>query len=836
MIDRFTAKAREAITLAVNAAESLGHNYVGTEHLLIGLLQEGSGAAAKVLMENGVQEEKVLELVNQLISPNSTVGMMEQNGYTPSARRVMDNSYREAVRFQAPLIGTEHLLIAMIKEGDCMASRLLNTLGISIQKLYIDLLSAMGEDAPAGSREELHSGRAPKGRANTPTLDSYSRDLTELAADGKLDPVIGREQEIQRVIQILSRRTKNNPCLIGEPGVGKTAVVEGLAQMIASGNVPETIAQKRVVTLDLSGMVAGSKYRGEFEERIKKVLAEVMEDGQVLLFIDEIHTIIGAGGAEGAIDASNILKPSLARGELQLIGATTIEEYRKYIEKDAALERRFQPVTVEEPTMEETTAILKGLRGRYEDHHKVTITDDALEAAVKLSARYINDRFLPDKAIDLIDEASSKVRLTNFVEPEEIKALEQEIEALEKQKEDAVKAEAYEKAGDIKKKQEKKWEKIQKIRTRWEKEKTSRKLVVDENEIAEVVAGWTRIPVKKLEEEESERLRKLESILHERVVGQEEAVAAVSKAIRRGRVGLKDPKRPIGSFLFLGPTGVGKTELCKALAEAMFGTETALIRVDMSEYMEKHSVSKMIGSPPGYVGYEEGGQLSEKVRRNPYSVILFDEIEKAHPDVFNILLQVLDDGHITDAQGRKIDFKNTILIMTSNAGAENIVSPKRLGFASVNDEKANYTFMKDKVLEEVKRMFRPEFLNRIDEIIVFHQLNKEHMKSIADIMLKSILKRTREQMDIRLEVSEPAKELLIDKGYDEKYGARPLRRTIQNLLEDKLAEEILDGKVKKGDCVRIGAAEGSLTFLAVQEPDKQADEEGSLSGNVKEKV
>ncbi len=814
MIDRFTAKAREAITFGVDAAETLGHNYVGTEHLLIGLLHEGTGVAAKVLEESGVREEKVLELVSQLISPNQSVGLAGQNDYTPSASRVLENSYKEAVRFRAPLIGTEHLLIALIKEGDCVASRLLNTMGVSAQKLYIDLLSAMGEDAPAGMREDIQSGRMGKGRSQTPTLDHYSRDLTAMAREEKLDPVIGREGEIQRVIQILSRRTKNNPCLIGEPGVGKTAVVEGLAQMIAAGNVPETIAKKRVVTLDLSGMVAGSKYRGEFEERIKRVLAEVMEDGQVLLFIDELHTIIGAGSAEGAIDASNILKPSLARGELQLIGATTIEEYRKYIEKDAALERRFQPVTVDEPSEKEAVEILKGLRGRYEEHHRVTITDDALEAAVKFSARYINDRFLPDKAIDLIDEASSKIRLTNFVEPEEIKALEKDIEVLEGQKEAAVRAEAYEKAGDIKKKQQKKREKIDKIRTKWEKEKNTRRLVVGENEIADVVSGWTKIPVKKLEEEESERLRRLESILHERVVGQEEAVSAISKAIRRGRVGLKDPKRPIGSFLFLGPTGVGKTELSKALAEAMFGTESALIRVDMSEYMEKHSVSKMIGSPPGYVGYDEGGQLSEKVRRNPYSVILFDEVEKAHPDVFNILLQVLDDGHITDAQGRKINFKNTILIMTSNAGAENIISPKRLGFSSSTDEKANYSFMKDRVMEEVKRLFKPEFLNRIDDIIVFHQLNKEHMKRIAGILLEGIRKRTREQMGIGLEVTQGAAEILIDKGYDEKYGARPLRRTIQNMLEDKLAEEILDGKIHKGDSVLVGAAEGALTFTS----------------------
>lgn len=812
MIDRFTAKAREAISLAVDAAENLGHNYVGTEHLLIGLLQEGSGVAAKVLEECGVMEDKVMELVSQLITPNQTVSLAEQNTYTPSAKRVIENSYREAVRFKAPLIGTEHLLIAIIRENDCVASRLLNTMGISIQKLYMDLLAAMGEDAPAGRREELQT-RSSRGKASTPVLDNYSRDLTALAKEGKLDPVIGREAEIQRVIQILSRRTKNNPCLIGEPGVGKTAVVEGLAQMIAAEDVPETIAGKRVVTLDLSGMVAGSKYRGEFEERIKRVLAEVMEDKGILLFIDEIHTIIGAGGAEGALDASNILKPSLARGEIQLIGATTVEEYRKHIEKDAALERRFQPVTVEEPSEEESYEILKGLRERYEQHHKVTITDQALKAAVKLSARYINDRFLPDKAIDLIDEASSKLRLTNFVEPEEIKALEKDIETLERQKEKAIVSEAYEKAGDIKKKQEKKREKIAKIRDKWQKEKDTRKLVVGENEVADVVSGWTKIPVQKLEEEESKRLQMLESILHERVVGQEEAVSSVSKAIRRGRVGLKDPKRPIGSFLFLGPTGVGKTELCKSLAEAMFGTENALIRVDMSEYMEKHSVSKMIGSPPGYVGYDEGGQLSEKVRRNPYSVILFDEIEKAHPDVFNILLQVLDDGHITDAQGRKINFKNTILIMTSNAGAENIISPKRLGFMSVDDEKESYKFMKGRVMEEVKRLFKPEFINRIDEMIVFHPLNKENMKEIASIMLKAINKRTVEQMGITLHVSEEGKEFLIDKGYDEKYGARPLRRAIQNQLEDQLAEKILDGDVKEGDEVDVVKSGEALGFV-----------------------
>ncbi len=818
MIDRnhFTEQAWNAIALSTQAASELGHNYVGTEHLLVGLLLEEEGVAARVLDANGVKADKVKELISQLIFPNQNVGTIGETVYTPGAVRVLNQSYREAVRFKAPLIGTEHLLIAMIRESDCAAVRLLNTMDVSLQKLYVDLRSAMGEDG-ADAREELQSSRAGKdSSASTPTLNSFSRDLTKLAREGKLDPVIGRESEIQRVVQILSRRTKNNPCLIGEPGVGKTAVVEGLAQMIAGGNVPETIADRRVMTLDLSGMVAGSKYRGEFEERIKKVISEVTEDGNVLLFLDEIHTIIGAGGAEGAIDASNILKPSLARGEIQLIGATTREEYRKYIEKDAALERRFQPVVVEEPTEEQSIAILKGLRPKYEEHHKVTITDEALVAAVRLSSRYINDRFLPDKAIDLIDEAASKIRLTTYVEPAEIKSLTEDIEKLEIQKEQAIKNEAYEKAGDIKKRQQKKRERIEKIREKWQKEKTSRKLTVGEGEIADVVSGWTKIPVRKLAEEESERLRKLESILHERVVGQEEAVTAVAKAIRRGRVGLKDPKRPIGSFLFLGPTGVGKTELCKALAEAMFGTENALIRVDMSEYMEKHSVSKMIGSPPGYVGYEEGGQLSEKVRRNPYSVILFDEIEKAHPDVFNILLQVLDDGHITDAQGRKIDFKNTVLIMTSNAGAENIISPKRLGFASNDDAKERYRFMKERVMEEVKRMFKPEFLNRIDEIIVFHQLSQDHMKEIVDIMLKGICRRTLAQMNLKLTVDDSAKAFLVEKGYDEKYGARPLRRAIQNLLEDGLAEAVLDGKVKAGDEVTVTKGDDGLKFLSAE--------------------
>ena len=811
MMERYTPQAKEALALAVNAAEALNHGYVGTEHLLLGLLREGEGVAAKVLEENGVDVDRVVDLVSQLIAPNPTIQTANRAAYTPRARRVIENSYREAVRFKASQIGTEHILIAILRENDSVAGRLLNTIGINIQKLYIDLLSAMGEDAPV-VREDFQGGRGARHSNATPTLDEYSRNLTQMAREGKLDPVIGREQEIRRLIQILSRRTKNNPCLIGEPGVGKTAVVEGLAQMIAAGDVPETIADKRVMTLDLSGMVAGSKYRGEFEERIKRVIAEIVESGDVLLFIDEIHTIIGAGGAEGALDASNILKPSLARGELQLIGATTINEYRKYIEKDAALERRFQPVMVNEPGEDQSVAILKGLRSRYEEHHHVEITDEALEAAVKLSSRYINDRFLPDKAIDLIDEASSKVRLMNYTKPDKIRQLEEKISALEEEKEQAIKTEAYEKAGEIKKKQQKLKDRIAQAEAKWLSERESGKLVVGENEIAQVVSDWTKIPVQKLEEGESERLRNLESILHKRVIGQDEAVTAVSKAIRRGRVGLKDPSRPIGSFLFLGPTGVGKTELSKALSEAMFGTENSLIRVDMSEYMEKHSVSKMIGSPPGYVGYEEGGQLSEKVRRNPYSVILFDEIEKAHPDVFNILLQVLDDGHITDAQGRKIDFKNTVIIMTSNAGAENIVSPKRLGFGTGTDAKADYSFMKDRVMDEVKRLFKPEFLNRIDDMIVFHQLTKEDMKGIVEVMLSAIEKRTREQLGIHLSVTEEAKSLLIEKGYDEKYGARPLRRTIQTMLEDKMAEEMLDGRIKAGSRVEVGAGQKELTF------------------------
>ena len=805
MADYFSEQAQEALEYAHRAAEELHNSYIGTEHLLLGLVRQGSGVAGQVLTANEATEKRVLKLMDKMLASVERVKLAEEPKYTPMSRRVLEYSKAAAERFQAPQGGTEHILLAILKEKNCVASKLLYTMGINIQKLYVDLMHAMGEKhSPEDMPQQTQGSGVVSGSAQpTPTLDQYSRDLTEFARQGKLDPVIGRSVEMQRVMQILSRRTKNNPCLIGEPGVGKTAVVEGLAQLIVSGEVPETLADKRLVTLDLSGMIAGSKYRGEFEERIKKVLQEVMQAGNVLLFIDEIHTIIGAGSAEGTMDASNILKPSLARGELQLIGATTIEEYRKHIEKDAALERRFQPITVDEPSEDESVRILEGLRPGYEAHHKVSITDTAIKEAVQLSARYISDRFLPDKAIDLIDEAASRLRLADYAEPAEIKKLSEEITKLESQKEEAVRAEEFERAGQLKKRQEKKEEKIAKIKEEWIKARRDKKLVVGENEVADVVSLWTRIPVKKLTEEENERLKKLESVLHERVIGQDEAVSAVSRAIRRGRVGLKDPHRPIGSFLFLGPTGVGKTELSKALAEAMFGTEQALIRVDMSEYMEKHSVSKIVGSPPGYVGYEEGGQLSEKVRRNPYSVILFDEIEKAHPDVFNILLQVLDDGHITDSQGRKIDFKNTVLIMTSNAGASRIVSPKTLGFAARENKETDYKNMKDGVMDEVRRLFKPEFLNRIDEIVVFHQLDRDNMKQIVDILLGNIEKRSESQMEIKLSFDDAAREFLIEKGYDPKYGARPLRRAIQNELEDKLAEAMLDDKVKAGDEVLV---------------------------------
>ena len=813
----YTAKAKKAIDIATRISKSLHHSYIGTEHILLGLLKEGTGVASQVLADNGVEYDKVLELIEELIAPGNAVAVLE-DGLSPRAAHVLEVSKAEAARFHSEKIGTEHLLIAMIKETECVASRLLNTLSVNVQKMYVDTLIAMGEDV-SQYKDEFQNGKPGKRKnaEGTPSLDQFSRDLTELARDGKLDPVVGREAEIDRVIQILSRRSKNNPCLIGEPGVGKTAIVEGIAERIVGGMVPDTVLGKRVVSLDLSGIVAGSKYRGEFEERIKKVLAEVAKAGNVLLFIDEIHTIIGAGGAEGAIDASNILKPALARGEVQVIGATTIEEYRKYIEKDAALERRFQPVVVEEPTEEEAISILKGLRGQYESHHHVTITDEAVEAAVRLSARYINDRFLPDKAIDLMDEAAAKVRLHVGGDPREAAELRREIAESQETLEQALSGGDLEAAREAQTKRQELEEKLEKLNAKAKQGGRRHHQTVGEDEIADVVSGWTKIPVKKLTEGEAARLKKLEATLHKRVIGQEEAVSAVAKAVRRGRVGLKDPKRPIGSFLFLGPTGVGKTEISKALAEAVFGQEQAMVRVDMSEYMEKHSVSKMIGSPPGYVGHEDGGQLSEKVRRNPYAVILFDEIEKAHPDVFNILLQVLDDGHITDSQGRKVDFKNTIIIMTSNAGAQAIVEPKKLGFASGNDEKQNYERMKGSVMEEVRRIFKPEFLNRIDETIVFRALNKDDMKQIVGLMTKELAKRCETQLGITLVVRDAAKQYIVDKAYDPKYGARPLRRKIQDEIEDPLAEKLLDGSIRRGDEVIVTTKKNAI-FL---EPKKK---------------
>ena len=795
----YTDKAKKALSYANRLSKSMGYNYVGTEHVLAGLVKEGTGVAAEVLTANNVELNKLLTMIEELISPGESVVLEEQDGYTPRTQAVLERASEEAERFHSDEIGTEHQLLAMVKEGDCAATRLLNTMGVNAQKLFVDILAAMGED-PMRYKDEIAHGRGDgNAESATPTLDQYSKDLTAMARDGLLDPVIGRTSETERVIQILCRRGKNNPCLIGEPGVGKTAIVEGIAQSIVNGAVPEIVADKRLVSLDMSGLVAKSKYRGEFEERIKKVINEVAAAGNVLLFIDELHTIIGAGGAEGALDASNILKPALARGEVQVIGATTIEEYRKYVEKDAALERRFQPVQVSEPTEEESVAILKGLRPLYESHHHVTITDDGVEAAVRLSARYVNDRFLPDKAIDLMDEAAAKTRLGMIHGSDAVREKKQEIATLELELEEALRQGDLDLARSLKEKKE---------RTTADLEKQVRKLqrvpknhvpTVGENEIADVVAGWTKIPVKRLTESEAARLGKLEDVLHKRVIGQEEAVSAVARAVRRGRVGLKDPKRPIGSFLFLGPTGVGKTEVSKALAEAVFGNEDAMVRVDMSEYMEKHSVSKMIGSPPGYVGHEDGGQLSEKVRRNPFSVILFDEIEKAHPDVFNILLQVLDDGHITDSQGRKVDFKNTIIIMTSNAGAQSIIEPKKLGFGAKEDEKQDHELMKNSVMEEVKRIFKPEFLNRIDETIVFRALNKQDMKQIISIMTDELARRCKAQLQIELVVRESAKTWIVEKAYDRKYGARPLRRKLQEEVEDRLAEEIIQGRLQAGD-------------------------------------
>ncbi len=806
----FTDKAREALLLAEKAALRVHAGYVGTEHILVGLLRENTGVAARVLKENGADEEKIADMIRELIAPQTLAALKERDGYSPRAQEVLEEAHRQADRFGAEATGTEHILLALLKEGENVAVRLLNTLGLSIQKLYMDTLVAMGENGNL-YKEDLGKKQSRKSR-QTSTLEQYSRDLTALAATGRLDPVVGRESEIRRVIEILSRRTKNNPCLIGEPGVGKTAVVEGLALRIVAGEVPFTVQNKRLLTLDLSGMVAGSKYRGEFEERIKRVIHEVQEDGNIILFLDEMHTIIGAGGAEGAIDASNILKPSLARGELQLIGATTVAEYHKYVEKDAALERRFQSVYVEEPTLQEAVEILRGVAPKYEEHHKVVITEEAIQAAVQLSQRYINDRNLPDKAIDLIDEAAAAVRLKNMHTPEKLKEMVQRIADIDKEMEQCLKEQDLERAASARKEQDMLLKKYERAREKLRREQAEKGLSVGENEIAEVVASWTKIPVKKLTEKESERLLKLEKILHKRVIGQEAAVSAVSRAIRRGRVGLQDPERPIGSFLFLGPTGVGKTELSKALAEAMFGSESSLIRVDMSEYMEGHSVSKMIGSPPGYVGFEEGGQLSEKIRKHPYSVVLFDEIEKAHPDVFNVLLQVLDDGHITDSKGRKVSFKNTILIMTSNAGAQRIISPKNLGFFTETTKEQDYEKMRAGVMEEVKRLFKPEFINRIDEIMVFQPLDKKEMHEIVNLLGSSLSRRCEKQMQIRLTLSGALKDHIVEKYSDDKMGARPLKRAIQNVVEDKLAEEILEGRILRGDKVTVGYKGGKVTF------------------------
>lgn len=812
MSTQYTNQAKTAVKYAEKTARRYKHSYIGTEHLLAGLLHEEEGTAGMVLRDMGISEERLMEMIRKLIAPEeSNVLNADRAGYTPRATRMLEGAVEEADDLRSEKIGTEHLLLAMLREVDCMGTRLLHTMGVNIRKLQNEVLAAMGEEV-ANPRDNGNARSRNEAATGTPTLDQYSRDLTEMARQGVMDPVVGREDEIGRVIQILSRRTKNNPCLIGEPGVGKTAVVEGLAQRVTQGLVPEKMKNRRLVVLDLSGMVAGSKYRGEFEERIKKVIAEVMEHPGILLFIDELHTIIGAGGAEGALDASNILKPSLSRGEIQIIGATTIEEYRKHIEKDAALERRFQPVTVEEPTQEQAVEILKGLRPYYEKHHGVTITDEALEAAVKMSIRYIADRHLPDKAIDLMDEASSRVQLTGITVPPQLKEVEQNLHALAEKKEEAIREGNFSRARELQEGQKELEESYEKLKKRQEQRYKNKKMQVTEENIAQIVSNWTKIPVQKLAQKESKRLASLEKELHKRVIGQEEAVEAVAKAIKRGRVGLKDPSRPIGSFLFLGPTGVGKTELSKALAETVFGSEQAMIRVDMSEYMEKHSVSKLIGSPPGYVGYEEGGQLSEKIRRNPYSVILFDEIEKAHPDVFNILLQVLDDGHITDAQGRKVDFKQTCIIMTSNAGAQSIVEPKRLGFSQGEDKKKDYEDMKRGVMEEVRRIFKPEFLNRVDEILVFHMLDKQEIRQIVNILVKKLEKRCKEQLDIELVVRNSVKDYLAENGFDSKYGARPLKRAIQNKLEDRMAEEILDGKIHRGDRVIVSVSKKVIKF------------------------
>lgn len=806
MQKQFTAQAEKVLNTAKHLAKKWNHSYVGTEHLLLALKREFTGVASQVLAMNGAEEEKIVKIIEELVAPAKDE-KQKHIAFSPRLEFLLDNALQEAIRQNSEKIGTEHMLMAMIKDAECVATRILVTLNVDLAKVQDDILEVVGINPKEYFDEGYEGGRVPGGM-----LEQFATDLTQQAMDGKLDPVIGRETEIERLMQVLSRRTKNNPCLIGEPGVGKTAIIEGLASRIAEGMVPEGMKDKRILTLDLSAMVAGSKYRGEFEERMKKLLREVKADNNVILFLDEIHTIIGAGGAEGALDAANILKPSMARGDIQLIGATTITEYRKHIEKDAALERRFQPITVEEPEMELCTKILEGLRERYESHHGVKIEEAALMAAIHLSQRYIHDRHLPDKAIDVLDEACSKVSLRGYKVPEHLEQLEQTLQEMILRKEEEIKMGNYAEASLIHQEQEELAKKIEGIKKRFQRTQAKRELAVGEPDIAAVVSSWTKIPVQKLSETESMRLKKLEQTLHKRVIGQEEAVAAVAKSIKRGRVGIKSPNRPIGSFLFLGPTGVGKTELAKALAEALFGKEDAMVRVDMSEYMEKHSVSKMIGSPPGYVGHDEGGQLSEKVRRNPYAVVLFDEIEKAHPDVFNVLLQVLDDGRITDSQGRKVDFRNTVIIMTSNAGAKAIVEPKKLGFGAKEDAAEDYKKMKSNVMEEVKRLFRPEFLNRIDDTIVFHSLNEEHMKAIVGLMCRELSARVKAQLDIKLTIRDSAKKFIVEKGSDKKYGARPLRRALQNELEDKLAEAILDGTVKAGTEVTVSVCKKEIVF------------------------
>lgn len=810
-------KLQEILKEAKRISKKLGQNYIGSEHLLMALTFVSDTAPFVVLQENGVTIQSIINILSQIPLAGGTFGA-EKSKYTKSTESILELAGNEAKRLESTEIGSEHLLIAVLKHLDCTAVKIILSLKANIQKIYVDIMSACGVDGSTAKKEfvSLKKGKNKSKASATPTLDQFSRDMTMDARMGNLDPVIGREKEIERVLQILSRRMKNNPCMVGEPGVGKTAVAEGIAYLIAAGDVPDTVRDKRLLSLDLSSMVAGSKYRGEFEERIKKVIAEVKNAGNVILFVDELHTIIGAGGAEGAIDASNILKPSLSRGEIQMIGATTRAEYRKYIEKDAALERRFQPVYVEEPTNEETVEILKGLRPAYEEHHHVEISDQALETAVSLSVRYISDRFLPDKAIDLMDEACSRKRLGFGKKAKKTLPLELEIQALSDDLENLLEAGGIDEAAELLKKQRKLEAKLDKMK----QNKNAKNVVVDAEDIADVVSVWTKIPVNKLTEQESKRLERLEEELHKRVVGQNEAVDAVAKAIKRSRVGLKDPKRPVGSFLFLGPTGVGKTELSKALAEAVFGSEDALIRVDMSEYMEKHSVSKLIGSPPGYVGFEEGGQLSEKVRSNPYSVILFDEIEKAHSDVFNILLQVLDDGHITDSQGRKVDFKNTIIIMTSNTGAQRIIDPKKLGFVTASNADTEHEDMKKNVMDEVKQNFKPEFLNRIDDIIVFRALTEDDVRNISNLLLKELKQRVASQMEIQLKFGDAVKKLIFEKGYDKKYGARPLKRAIQTNIEDELAEAVLKGEIKRGDTVQVTVRNDKVKFVVKNEPEK----------------